>query len=276
MGGLAALSPVTFLLVYEQQKSFREVVEAGALARAVQTLLLHPFEMLRTCHQSGALLPEKVALHFSRGAWEIGTTDGWRSMWRGLIPTLLRDVPFSVFFWGSYIGLGRHAGLCSAAPPSREASFSVGFPDEDDIQGRESLRPNPLGCALLASVCGAGAALATQPFDVVKTKMQAHQLIKSDRSGYRKVTVPRVTATFQEVYAMAGVRGLFTGSLARMLSASVGGLLLGPLFLFGQVLAEDSSRPLRTMFVIPEDPSRTIVHPRSYRSLNIEIGGKPP
>merc|ERR1711924_444310 len=135
-------------------------------------------------------------------------------------------------------------------------------------------RPNPLGCAVLASVCGAGAALATQPFDVVKTKMQVHQLIKTDRSGYRKVTVPRVSTTFREVFNSAGVRGFYAGGLARMLCAATGGLLLGPLFQYGQLLAEDSSRPFREMYVLPEDPTRTIVHPRAYRSLNIEIGGK--
>merc|ERR1740123_1474579 len=96
--------------------------------------------------------------------------------------------------------------------------------------------PNALGALQLAGIASGSAAFAaavTQPLDIVKTKMQVHQLIKSNKEGYRKVKTARFFQTFRETYAAGGVAGLWTGGAARTLSAAACGLLLGPLFEYG-------------------------------------------
>lgn len=254
--GLAASSPAVFLLSYELQKGSREALEAGLYARAAQICLLQPLEFLRTCRQATSMVSASEVVHLERGPWQVVCAEGVTSLWRGVIPTLLRDVPAVGIFWTSYSFL---------------QSYTVG--SEQDF-----LSDEPPGGALqlsaTAAVCGAVAAGLTQPFDVVKTRMQVHQQVRSDHSGYRKVTIARVVPTLKEVYSMAGVMGFWAGGLARGLRAAAGGFLLGPLFEYGQLIADDAGRPMRKAFVVPEDPSRTIVHPRSYRALNVEVAEK--
>lgn len=252
--GRASLSPVSFLLVYEQQKSDREAVEAGLVARAVQTTLVQPFEFMRVTRQATAVLAPSARAHLERGLWEIIVEDNLWSLWRSLVPTLARDLAAAGILWTSYIGLQQ--ALC----PDLEDGL------EDERPGAQAIRF--AGCA---SASAALAAFATQPLDAVKTRMQAHQLVRSNKDGYKKVQVARFFRTLRELHAAAGIRGLWTGGLARTLSAAACGLLLGPLFEYSQVVADDTRRPLRKPFILPEDPSQTIVHPRTTRSMFIEV-----
>lgn len=51
-------------------------------------------------------------------------TEGWLSLWRGLGPTLLRDVPFSAMYWYNYeICKSR---LCERYH-TREPTFAISF-----------------------------------------------------------------------------------------------------------------------------------------------------
>lgn len=53
--------------------------------------LISPLEMIRTKMQA-----EKMGyFHVLRAVQIAVSQDGWRSLWRGLSPTLWRDVPFS-------------------------------------------------------------------------------------------------------------------------------------------------------------------------------------
>lgn len=249
----AALSPATFLLVYHWEKSYRDAVAAGISARAVQTALLQPFEFVRTLRQSQVLLGPTARVHYERSVFEIIANDGGRSLYRGLIPTLCRDVSFSAVFWSSYIGL-------------RSATGS----GDEDIFG-EPVRPNLLHAAALSTGCAAAAAVVSQPFDVVKTKMQLNQQVLTDGEGYRRVRIARFFKTLSDTFRIAGLRGLWTGVLPRTICAAAGGLLLGPFFEFGELVARDCIKPLRKTLYLGEDPTRTIVHPRSTRAMFIDV-----
>lgn len=49
--------------------------------------------------------------------------NGITSLWRGLVPTLLRDVPFSAIYWVSYESI---KSLSSSTVPSFSFSFMAG------------------------------------------------------------------------------------------------------------------------------------------------------
>ncbi|CAK9073457.1 Hypothetical protein SCF082_LOCUS35961 [Durusdinium trenchii] len=134
------------------------------------------------------------------------------------------------------------------------------------------MQQRAMTCAAISGVCAAGSALVTQPFDVVKTRMQIHCMVTSDaKSGYRYFKVARVGKTFRETMAMAGWRGLWVGSMARVVQMGLSGLLIGPLFEYAELLSNDADRPLRHPLILGEDPGRTIVHPRSTRDMFIEV-----
>eukprot|EP00930_Biecheleria_cincta_P008050 TRINITY_DN109392_c0_g1_i1.p1 TRINITY_DN109392_c0_g1~~TRINITY_DN109392_c0_g1_i1.p1 ORF type:complete len:330 (+),score=50.06 TRINITY_DN109392_c0_g1_i1:172-1161(+) len=252
-------APLAFLLGYEAQRGGTEVIQAGMAARAFQTAACQPFDFFRTCRQAVVLLPEKEQLHLLRSSWDVVTQDGPRTVWRGLIPTLWRDVPASGIFWWGYLGL-------SNAVLSNVEHWEETFDPA-------AARKRALQSAGISSVCAAVAAVATQPLDVIKTKMQTYRMITSNREGFRRKKVQRFFKTIRDIYSALGWRGFWLGVAPRMVCAAVGGLLLGPFFEFGQLISEDSSRPLRRPLILGDDPGKTIVHPRSTRDMFIEVKG---
>jgi solute carrier family 25 protein 39/40 len=64
---------------------------AGGLARILAVIVTSPLELIRTKKMS-AQLSYKDLLKTLRGSVK---SDGLRSLWRGLIPTIWRDLPFS-------------------------------------------------------------------------------------------------------------------------------------------------------------------------------------
>lgn len=257
--GYSATAPLAFLLGYEAQRGGTEVIQAGMVARAAQTAACQPFDFFRTCRQAVVLLPEKEQLHLLRSTWEVVTQDGPRTVWRGLIPTLWRDVPASGIFWWGYLSLGK------AVLPNREHWEEAFDP--------AAVRQRALTSAGISSACAAAAAVATQPLDVVKTKMQTYQMISSNKEGFRRKKVQRFYKTIRDVYGAVGWRGFWLGVAPRTVCAAAGGLLLGPFFEFGQLIADDSNRPLRRPLILGDDPGKTIVHPRSTRDMFIEVKG---
>ena len=79
-----------------------------------------------------------------------------RSLWRGLVPTLWRDVPFSGMYWLTYERTKARLEdlqLARSQAPTFGSQFRISF--------------------LSGAAAGSVAALVTQPFDVVKTQVQA-------------------------------------------------------------------------------------------------------
>jgi solute carrier family 25 protein 39/40 len=70
----------------------------GACSRIVAVTTVSPFELVRTKMQS-----EKVPYRqLSRLVRTALSEEGPRVLWRGLLPTLWRDIPFSMIYWFNY------------------------------------------------------------------------------------------------------------------------------------------------------------------------------
>lgn len=74
---------------------------AGGVSRTFVAALVSPIELLRTRLQSSTTGTTIPAIFESMRA------QGWTSAWRGLPPTLWRDVPFSAIYWAGYEGIKR-------------------------------------------------------------------------------------------------------------------------------------------------------------------------
>lgn len=116
--------------------------------------------------------------------------DGPRALLRGVVPTALRDVPFTAVYLAAYNTLGRAARplLSPLEAPGHAAPW---------------LATN----LLVAGAAGLAASAATHPFDVVKTDMQ--------------VSGRRLRAAVAAVWADAGVVGFFRGIAPRLLRRSL-------------------------------------------------------
>ena len=117
---------------------------AGGGARAVVATVSSPLELLRTRMQATAGA-DGLAATAARAV----RAGGVSSLWTGLTPTLLRDVPFSCVYWSIYESLRRRA---KAAHPQQQLTTSASF--------------------AAGAVAGSIAALVTTPLDVIKTRQQ--------------------------------------------------------------------------------------------------------
>lgn len=82
--------------------------------------VISPLELIRTKLQAEKQSYSQVT-DCIRSAVQ---TQGWRSLWRGFGPTLLRDVPFSAMYWYNY-EKGK-TWLCERYN-TREPTFAITF-----------------------------------------------------------------------------------------------------------------------------------------------------
>eukprot|EP00929_Paragymnodinium_shiwhaense_P031914 TRINITY_DN17776_c0_g1_i4.p1 TRINITY_DN17776_c0_g1~~TRINITY_DN17776_c0_g1_i4.p1 ORF type:complete len:343 (+),score=39.35 TRINITY_DN17776_c0_g1_i4:93-1121(+) len=268
---VAALAPVTFLLAYEAQRSYKDAIAAAAISRAVQVFVLQPFELLRTYRQAyvgpigeaapGTAVPAQSPSHLTRSLWEIAAQDRPRSLWRGTIPTLARDCIASSGLWFGYASL--RGPLCG---------FDQARIVEDEYG--EATLGQQTGSALMAAGLASGLAavmaVVTQPFDTLRTRMMIHRQVWSDKQGFQRTRQARIAAIYKDIVSVGGYKVFWTGAVARASKAAIGGLLLGPLFEYCHHVADDSIRPKRYYLPMTADTTRNIVHPRQERSGFIE------
>jgi len=159
---------------------------AGITARTCVTSLVSPLELVRTNLQSTPKSPDQPHT-LSSVVSSIRTVvrqQGVSFLWRGLGPTLWRDVPFSGIYWAGYEAWKRY--FESQGKTGAYVAFASG------------------------AISGTTASLFTSPFDVLKTRRQALLM-----SG----TLPsRATATIPlclQIMRTEGVSALFAGVLPR-------------------------------------------------------------
>lgn len=159
---------------------------AGIAARTLVSTFASPLELLRTTLQStpaNPLRPHTFSTVLSATRMLVAS-DGPTALWRGLVPTLWRDVPFSGVYWASYEawkGVFR-----------RNTSLSI-----------------PLVAFISGAISGTTAALLTHPFDVAKTRRQTLVLSQGG--------IPKNTVTFlRHLVRTEGLSAIFAGLTPRL------------------------------------------------------------
>ncbi|XP_050696247.1 probable mitochondrial glutathione transporter SLC25A40 isoform X1 [Eriocheir sinensis] len=156
---------------------------AGGLARVWSVTLVSPFELVRTKMQATTMTYKELAMVMRREV----STGGVRSLWRGWVPTVLRDVPFSILYWLSY---EKQKILMNQQCPSFQFTLIAG------------------------AVSGGIAGTLTLPLDVIKTHRQIEigEELFSDSTKASRSTWEML----QHIYRQQGVRGLFSGLVPRL------------------------------------------------------------
>jgi solute carrier family 25 protein 39/40 len=152
---------------------------AGGAARTITVFLTSPFDLFRTNLQShnrnvGSLDILKTLVregHVSR-------------LWVGLKPTLARDVPFSAIYWSGYELTKKYLHVYTS-----KEGFLVNF--------------------TAGALAGSVAAVATVPFDVVKTTMQMN--VDKTNVELQKGILPVMRRLVRE----EGLSALYKGVLPR-------------------------------------------------------------
>ncbi|KAH9253053.1 hypothetical protein BASA81_008959 [Batrachochytrium salamandrivorans] len=160
---------------------------AGAFARIVSATVISPIELIRTRMQAG----NNGMLDIIGGISRNVALGGPRSLFRGLLPTLWRDVPFSAIYWVGYENIKKRVAIL-------------------DDQGYVA---NELAASFTSgSISGMISAIVTHPFDVIKTLQQV--------SHTAETTAPSIISSFKGVLLQSGWRGLFTGVVPRVVKVA--------------------------------------------------------
>ena len=166
-----------------QQLSPLQSLGVGFLARVIAGTVLTPLTLIKTRWEAGG------AQFAYKGAGLVGAIktilrlEGGRGLVAGLVPTILRDAPYSALYLMFYNKL-------KAVTAGEEPSGSL----------------THFSCGLLA---GALATLLVQPADVVKTELQLRQ----ERVGHWRV--------IRQIYSDRAVGGFFVGLGPRVVRKSL-------------------------------------------------------
>jgi solute carrier family 25 protein 39/40 len=152
---MAAPATVIYFTCYEQLTALlrsklggnetRIPIVAGIMARFGGVTIVSPLELIRAKMQPTKFSYKELHQFVSKKVSE----DGWISLWKGWVPTVLKDVPFSAMFWYNYEILKNW--LCEKSG-LYELTFMINFTS--------------------GALSGSFAAIVTLPFDVVKTQKQ--------------------------------------------------------------------------------------------------------
>ena len=170
---------------------------AGMLARTSISSIMSPLELIRTNLQSTPLSPDnphtlRSVLTSVRG---FTRAHGPSYLWRGLAPTLWRDVPFSGLYWAGY-------------EMWKEAFARQGL-------------SGPQVAFVSGAISGTTAALLTSPFDVMKTRRQA---VAMHGHSTKSATFPLML----HIIRTEGVSALYAGIMPRIAKiAPACGIMIG-------------------------------------------------
>ena len=195
---MAVPATVIYYTAYDQLKvkfgfkpdqiNFQAPLFAGSIARTTAVTVICPIELLRTKMQSRQGYRYRELMSVLQTAVK---QNGVFSLWRGLSPMLLRDVPFSIFYWVSYEFL--------------------------KLRISRTVSPEylPLVPFVGGSISGAMAALLTNPLDVAKTHMQV-EIGESMDSPARKLGAGSFVSVLRSVVRTHGYVGLYAGLTPRI------------------------------------------------------------
>ncbi|KAG4070535.1 hypothetical protein HA402_001201 [Bradysia odoriphaga] len=177
---------------------------AGMSARVLSVTVVNPLELVRTKMQS-----EKMSyFQVGKACRTMIAKEGITGLWKGLAPTLYRDVPFSGIYWASYESIKKYANVVN---PTFYFSFGAG------------------------AASGCIAAFVTTPFDVVKTHKQIafgeKFLYPTDKSN--RPDVKPLQMLFN-IYRANGLQGLFAGVAPRIIKISPACAIMVATFEYGK------------------------------------------
>lgn len=204
---------------------------AGASARLVASCATAPLELIKTRQAARIGGGSSASAGLISELRNTIRTEGVLSLYRGLSPTLMRDVPFSAVYW-YFIEKFR------ACWGSHTVSASE--------QGMQALINGTFAGLLAAGV--------TTPLDVVKTRRQVSSSVEvfepalCDHQGAvayeSKPSSPQsmgTVATLNKILTEEGITGLWRGNQARMIKVAPACALMLSSYEIGKRLLSESS-----------------------------------
>lgn len=203
---------------------------SGAVSRSVSATLVTPLELVRTRLQASDSSHSMRSILTSLS--QQVSSEGVPVLWRGLSTTLWRDVPFSAIYFMGYESMKRvlTGGSGLGEGPSTTSTAKAGGIEEFSV-------------AFFSGACsGTVAAVATHPFDLVKTRLQATTSTTSSNSPPSSSSASpssrKTLSILKTIVKEDGPQGLFRGMSPRIAKvAPACGLMIGSYEAVGTLFA---------------------------------------
>ncbi|KAJ7965711.1 Mitochondrial carrier protein [Quillaja saponaria] len=183
----------------EETTNFERFV-AGAAARMTATILCLPLDTIRT----KIVAPGGEALGGFIGAFHyMIQTEGFFSLYKGLLPSILSMAPSGAVFYGVYDIL-KSAYLHSPKGMKRIKNMKQ---QGKELNALDQLELGPIRTLLYGGIAGACAEASTYPFEVVRRQLQLQV----------QATKLSALATCVKIVEQGGVPALYAGLIPSLL-----------------------------------------------------------
>ncbi|WOL12481.1 putative mitochondrial adenine nucleotide transporter BTL3 [Canna indica] len=184
----------------EETTNFERFI-AGAAAGITATILCIPMDTIRT----KMVAPGGEALGGVIGVFRhMIQTEGFFSLYKGLVPSLVSMAPSGAVFYGVYDIL-KSAYLHS--PEGRKRTALMKQQEGEEMNAFDQLELGPVRTLLYGAIAGACAEAATYPFEVVRRQLQI-QVQANKMNAF---------ATFMKIVEQGGVPALYAGLVPSLL-----------------------------------------------------------
>ncbi|XP_041017259.1 probable mitochondrial adenine nucleotide transporter BTL3 [Juglans microcarpa x Juglans regia] len=173
---------------------------AGAAAGITATILCLPLDTIRT----KMVAPGGEALGGVIGAFRhMIRTEGFFSLYKGLVPSIISMAPSGAVFYGVYDIL-KSAYLHSPEGRKRIQNMSQ---QGQELSALDQLELGPIRTLLYGAIAGACAEAATYPFEVVRRQLQLQ--VRATKLG--------ALATCVKIVEQGGIPALYAGLIPSLL-----------------------------------------------------------
>lgn len=190
---------------------------SGSLARLLASMATAPLELIRTRQ---AMLGGSSSSSMVAEIRELIRHDGVPALFKGLTPTLWRDVPFSAIYWfclEHFKGKWKERNEECQVPPLQHAGQSF----------------------LSGATAGMIAAACTTPFDVVKTRQQVKAPVSTEVVCHHNGAIVAPSSTMgiiRQVVEEEGLAGLWRGNTTRIIKVAPACAIMISCYELGKVL----------------------------------------
>lgn len=194
----------------ELQLSSLSPLLAGTTARTMTTAIVSPVELIRTRTQASSKSIPAISMirqEVSRG--------GVTSLWRGLYPTLWRDVPFSAVYWTVYEAI-KHRLFTHWQ--KQELKLHQQQHRNTTLRSHIHLHDRYVVTAAFISGATSGmiAATLTHPFDLVKTRRQIDMYANISHNNTNTRVPVSTYQVLRTVVENEGITALWSGWTPRV------------------------------------------------------------
>ncbi|GJQ10941.1 hypothetical protein GpartN1_g2735.t1 [Galdieria partita] len=209
---------------------------AGGLSRSLSAILLCPLSVLKTRFEAQVIDQSHGII---RALAEIYKKERLGGLFSGLVPTIVRDAPYSASYFLIYLRV--REGLSSLVSGTYFSKLVVTRTNTSSSPSEHHMIT--MSVSFIAGLIGGFAAtFLTQPQDVVKTRMQLRAY-----SVNRKQQNASIMEVIHSVYREDGLGGFFRGASPRFLKRCLGSAITWMIYeefvtIFDKLLSERTQR----------------------------------